>query len=419
MTTEPPGLAQSTAQYTATDARIVRIAVLTAERTQLVADLDKAHRATSDLHLYLSKRLAAEEQDRQTAIAAAVEEEAVSRMQAAAGFASAAASREEEMQFTIAALRAEVRLREEELLDLRTFRDERERFEAILADARYALEEERRARRDDAARLERTHVVETDSVKKEMLRRVQVAKASFGAIAGEVLERTMQTTVLEYHIMGRELIEQAHSTDLTLAENLKLRTRNAELSRSHGLLEQQVDEHARRTRTAQRLVEHHEREVALLSQVTDDLTRRALDAERSLQGLVLSTGGAPVAPSSVPVMGTSSLHYRQRPGSARAPSTAPLFASNPGRLHRELTPRGGRSPSTAMSTSTSTGASASVRSRAPTVAAFDINNLDNLLIPRPPPVGAYAPKPPPPSSGPSVVNRPFSAAGRYRPMTAR
>jgi hypothetical protein len=433
MATDPGSLARYRASHNKSGAAHVRVAELITERTLLIAELDKAHRSSANLHEYLSKRLQAEEVDRQSAIAAAVEEEAVGHLQAAAGFGSAAARREEEMQATIFALRAEVRLREEDLVELRAFRDERERFEAILADSRSALEDERRARRDDVARLEREHLCATDTIRKEMLRRVQAAKSNFGAIAGEVLERTMHTTVLEHHLMGRELIEQAQSTDSTIAENLKLRARNAELRRSNELLEQQVQEHARRSRTAQRLLERsleqrlelQAREAASMSEATDELTRRAVDAERALHGLVLSADGAslasalgaPIAPSSVTTIELSDTYYRQRPGTARAPSTAPHFASNPGRqLHRELTPYDGRSHA-ALSTSTTAGGSASLRSRVPTIAAFDINNL---LSPRPPPVGANAPKPPPPPSGPSVINRPLSAAPRrHRPMSAR
>ncbi|KAG8468686.1 hypothetical protein KFE25_013769 [Diacronema lutheri] len=414
------------AQASAVDERIARIVALTEERAQLVAALASAHAATQDLHEYLAKQLHAEAEDRQRAVSRAVERAIADSRQAEAEQRKVAAQREQELLSIIDALRAEVRLREADLVELRAFRDERERFEAMLAHAREALEDEQKARREEVARLEREHLVETDGVKKEMLRRVQAAKASFGTIAGEVLERSMQSTVIEHHLMGRELIEQAQATDTTLAENTRLRARNAELRRAAELLEQQVHAHARRAHAAHRLLEGHQRDAAQIGATTDELTRRALDAERALRcaSIVASptVSSARVAPS-----GVGELDYTMSPRARPHRPYSAHHAVNVNEAHA-LTPRAARSHaamgglalrgasrlSPASACAMSTGAS-SAQSRAPTALPFDVHNL---LAARPPPVGANRPKPPPPPSGPTVIHRPLSRT-RHRPMSAR
>lgn len=382
------------------DEHVARIAELTEERTLLLADLAAARKATTDLHEYLSKRLHAEDEDRQRVIGTAVERARAEWQQAQDELRAETARREDEAQATINALRDEIRLREADLVELRAFRDERERFEATLEESRNDLEKEKAARRADILRIERDHLIESDSIKKEMLRRVQAAKANFGAIAGDVLERTMQTTVLEHHLMGRELIEQGHTTDATIAENNKLRARNAELRRSIELLEQQVDEHAKRARAAQRMLERHAHEAAHIGQTTDGLTRRALDAERMLKGLSFSNQSARVAPSFATLDLASSARATSRPMTARTQG-----------WH---TPKHGELAEGPSLLSQSSGLASTPRSRAPTL-SFDLNNL---VAPRPPPVG-----PSPPAGAraeyrsPSTINRPFPA--RHRPRSAR
>jgi hypothetical protein len=370
----------------------------------------------------LSEQLHAHEGERAHAISAALARAGAEHALALADQAAASARREQELAATVEALRHEVRLREADLLELRVFRDERERFTAQMDDLRARLETDRAAHAADVERRERSRMIETDSLKREMLRRVQAAKASFGAIASGMLERTLQTTVLEHHMMGRELIEQAQSTDATLAENTKLRTRNAELRRSVELLEEQVTEHARRTRLAQRALERR-----------DAQPPQSADTERTLwarpDGASHGGDGARGAPGALALMSggaSSSLSqqqpYRQlqpqsaptRPWSARGPARSSFYA---GGANGHATPAlaGSVAPSVH-----STGNSAE-QSRVATAVRPLI--FDQLLMPRPPPVGQHytAPKPPPeaPFNVVTRLSRPGSSGGRRRPLSAR
>lgn len=232
-----------------------RITQLTLEKLALTKDLRGARADVDEMHKLMDSRLADVRRAVSLEMASVVSDAQAACMDEARSCVETLMVRNAELEELVDEQRRSLESLRGELDGLVLFKEEREQHFAQLARTCRELDDEKLAHTADVQRLERDHLVQLESVKKEMLARVQAAKASFGAVAGKVLDTTMHTTVLEHHLMGRELIEQSQTVSQTLAENQRLRAQNKELRRRADLIEAQLEQSTRRSRVAQMLMQ--------------------------------------------------------------------------------------------------------------------------------------------------------------------
>lgn len=177
---------------------------------------------------------------------------------------------------TIALLRSDLQAKEDELVAVQEFRGIRPRMEAELAELKRSVELEQLARKRDEHNLHVEMWQQREALNKQMMERIQQAKAKFLDITSQMLDSTVHRTMLENQHMTEELQMQSEAMEKLIRENTALSADKAALQMQVRLQrEQEVAEVRRslaRRKLAQTATQQHEAVAEELKLAQTELT---------------------------------------------------------------------------------------------------------------------------------------------------
>ena len=200
---------------------------------------------------------------------------------------------------TIELLRSDLANKDNELKALTEFRGIRPQMEAELADLKREVMREQDFRKRDEHNSQVEMWRQREVLNKQMMERMQQAKAKFLDITAEMLDSTVHRTMLENQNMTEEISLQASCMEGLIAQNEKLTKEKGALHRELGLQREQEAAEVRRSlarrKLAQTATQQHDHLSAEMAQLRVELklaTDRAQVHETTISKLNGQLGAA-------------------------------------------------------------------------------------------------------------------------------
>ena len=160
-----------------------------------------------------------------------------------------------ESSHTIELLRTDLATKDYELKALIEFRGIRPQMEAELADLKREVVHEQDSRRRDEHNSQVEMWRQREALNKQMMERMQQAKAKFLDITAEMLDSTVHRTMLENQNMTEEISLQASSMEDLIIQNEKLKKEKVALQRELMLQREQETAEVRRSLARRKLAQ--------------------------------------------------------------------------------------------------------------------------------------------------------------------